>query len=151
MLSKNRFSYIRKYKSFLDIKKSFSDSKKRTMIFWYQKFKFLISINNLFFWYQEFDSLISENHFLISQIRILDIRKSFFDIKESNKNCLLFLISENRFFYIRKYDPYKTTIDFMDAPCDATLSFPPVWCEPVDLILSILKRNPQRIWNVNDL
>ena len=28
-------------------------------------------------------------------------------------------------FWYQKYDPYKTTIDLMNAPCDAILSFPP--------------------------
>ena len=67
------------------------------MISWYQEIEFLISENKVdffiskirfldikksFFWYQEIEYLISENHFLISKIRILDIRNWIFDIKK---------------------------------------------------------------------
>ena len=45
------------------------------MIFRYQKFKFLISINSSFLRYHELD-------YLISQIRILDFKQCFFYIEQ---------------------------------------------------------------------
>ena len=65
LISKNRFSDIRKYKSFSDIKNS--NFWYQWMIFWYQKIKFFIS---------------EISYFLISRIWIFDIRKSIFWYKK---------------------------------------------------------------------
>ena len=95
--------------------------------FWYQK---ILTI----FWYQEIHLLISNIHFLISGIRILDIRKSFtfldirnsiywyirksfFDVKKSIfwYQMIYFLISKKyRWFSdIKKYIFWISNINFL--------------------------------------
>ena len=74
---KNLYPISKKYSEFFFIEK---------FIFWYQKFKVLISIYNLFFWYQEYTFLISEIDFLIPENASKILKRSFIlpDIKQYN-------------------------------------------------------------------
>ena len=129
--------------------------------------RFLIDIRNLNLWkqkmshflYQECEFLISkiiisisDNHFLISQIRILEIRPWFFDIKKclvlfrsdsflliseiwifNNRKCLIFLypecelhVSRIRFFDIRNH-VFDITNSYSWNQTDFLIS-KNVWC-----------------------
>ena len=87
-ISKNHFLISNKNKEFFISKNWFPDIK---------KFKFLISIKNLFFWYQEIDFCYQKIIFDITNSNSL-YQEWHFDIKK----WLYFLISEYRFFDIRK-------------------------------------------------
>ena len=89
------FFYNRKLYS--DIKNSISWYQN---FFGYQKLEFFILKINFIFWHQEFDFLVSENHFLISQIRITDIRKWFSDFKNYFKISRIGIIDVNNYFFI---------------------------------------------------
>jgi hypothetical protein len=107
LISKNRFSDIRKYLSLFDIRKWFSDIKNSN--FWYLKMIFL---------YQKFEFLISENlvYFLISQNLFFDIRKwiswyqKFFILFWNQKMIFWY---QKMIFWYQKFDFLISIISFL--------------------------------------